>query len=341
MQIRTRLGFCLPLLATVFATGCALKHEDPADEYREAVPSAQSVNIDGPGSANGTSSTAALSSAPQAHTLGSAPPGTPDPSGYAKWYGFTRDERDGVNSITLAILGGVSLIVHSEPTSTTSDSATWGPYTDALDPASYRLRVQRVAPGEYDYVLEGRPKASSSDADYQTVLSGKGYGRNDARHGQGAFTVDLDAARALDPYKHPNDSGSVAFEYQLPANIDDDLTALPRTISATVVPQGESHYAIESQANVDHTGSLHVTAHADIDASKTTALEDVQVESRYRADGAGRADITISGGDVPATIGTVTASECWGSDFMRSYYTDSANIEPSAGDAAACVYAGP
>ena len=153
------------------------------------------------------------------------------------------------------ILGGVKLIIHTEPSETTDYSATWGSYTDALDPAAYRLRVERVAEGEYDYVLEGRPKASSSDADYRSVLSGKGYRKKDARHGQGAFTIDLDAAKALDPYKHQNDSGSVAFSYDLPANIDQDLSALPRHIQATVAPQGPSYFSIESDANVDHTGS--------------------------------------------------------------------------------------
>ena len=60
-----------------------------------------------------------------------------------------------------------------------------------------------------------------------------------------------------------------------------------------------------------------------------------------RAEGAGRADILIAGGDVPADPGSVSAVECWGSDFKRSYYTDSVGFEASAGQAAACVYDAP
>jgi len=92
---------------------------------------------------------------------------------------------------------------------------------------------------------------------------------------------------------------------------------------------------------LDGTGSLHVDAHADVDDSKLTQLEDIGIDSRWRKDGAGRADIVIAGGDVPADPGMVSAVECWGSDFMRSYYSDSINFEPSTGDAAACVYDAP
>ena len=77
---------------------------------------------------------------------------------------------------------------------------------------------------------------------------------------------------------------------------------------------------------------------ADVDDSKTTELEDIAVDSRFRADGAGRADISISGGDIPADPGMLTAVECWGADFMRSYYSDSLELEPTEGEPSACVY---
>ena len=43
----------------------------------------------------------------------------------------------------------------------------------------------------------------------------------------------------------------------------------------TVTPQGEAHYSVESVVDADHTGSIHVVAHVDIDDSKQTLLEDV------------------------------------------------------------------
>lgn len=319
------------------ANACTLQKADDVAEYREALPVASSVAVAGPeADASGART--------QSHTQGSSgllgvgTPATPD---VAKWYAFTRGVRDGVNVVTRDVLAGVWLIVHSVPSDVSEDHAEWGPYTDPLDPASYRFRVERVAPGEYDYTLEGRPKASTSDADYRAVLHGKGYGRLDPRHGDGSFTIDLDAAKALDPLRHPDDSGTVTISHDLPANISRNLAALPRTISAEVTPKGEAWVRILSQANLDSTGTLDVDAHADTDDSKATLLEDISVQSRWNANGAGRADISVAGGDLPATIPLVTATECWATDFSRAYYADSATFEPTFGDVTACVYAEP
>ena len=324
------LGGCA--LASHLLSGCALQKKDGADEFREAVPESEAVSLSGPDSSNGSSTTA--SAPPQRGALSISPPAT----AYSKWYGITRDMRDGVNTVTAGVLGGVWLIIQSEPSRTTKDSATWGPYTDQLDPATYRFRVTRVATDDYDYVLEGRPKASTSDADYQAVLTGQGYGKPSSLHGQGSFAIDLDAAKALDPYKHPNDSGTVTIVHDLPRDFSEHLGALPRTITATVMPQGEAHYSVKSVANLDYTGSIQVDAHVDTDDSKRTLLEDVTVDSRWRASGAGRADITIAGGDLPASIPVVDATECWSTDFTRAYYSDSVGFAPTVGDASACVY---
>jgi hypothetical protein len=327
------LGGCA--LAIHLLSGCALQKKDDADEFRDAVPQSEAVSLSGPD--NGSGSTATAAAPPPRGELST----TPSPTPYAKWYGFTRDERDGVNAVTADILGSVWLIIQSEPSAVAQDSATWGPYTDALDPATYRFRATRVAQDEYDYVLEGRPKASTSDADYQAVLTGHGYGKPHPLHGQGTFTIDLDVAKALDPYKHPDDSGSVGVSYALPHDFSENLGALPRTISATVTPQGDAHYTVKSAANVDHTGRIDVQAHVDIDPSMMTKLEDVTVISRWDDTGAGRADITISGGDLPASTPVVNAVECWGTDFMEDYYLDSVGFAPSAGALNACVYVTP
>ena len=45
--------------------------------------------------------------------------------------------------------------------------------------------------------------------------------------------------------------------------------------------------------------------------------------------------------DVPADVSPVTAVECWGSDFYRSYYSDSIDYAPTEGSADACAFAGP
>ncbi|HEY4104921.1 MAG TPA: hypothetical protein VGM44_13580, partial [Polyangiaceae bacterium] len=189
------------MLALTLVAGCTLQKKDAADAFRDAVPQSESVSLSGPDSSSGSSSTA--SAPPPRGELATTPP-TPS---YAKWYGFTRDMRDGVNGVTAGVLGSVWVIIQSEPSAVEKDAATWGPYTDELDPATYRFRVTRIATDEYDYVLEGRPKASTSDTDYIPILTGHGYGESSALHGQGSFTINLDNEKTLDPYKHPTDSG--------------------------------------------------------------------------------------------------------------------------------------
>lgn len=331
MYAKPRLWLVGCSLVICFASGCTLdKKEDEADAFREAVPQERSVALSGPDSSSASSTAAA---APTLRTLGTAPT-TP----HAQWYGFTREMRRGVNQVTASVLAGVWTILHVTPTAIRKDSATWGPYTDELEPASYRFRVTRIAADEYEYTLDGRPKTSTNDADYRAVLTGHGYGKPHALHGKGEFTIDLDVAKSLDPFAHRDDSGTVRIDYDLPRDLLDDQDALPRAITAKVDPAGEAVYTVESLARVDHTGSIHVDAHVDIADTKDTLLEDVVIDSRWNATGAGRADIDFTGGDLPSSIPMVSAVECWATDFTQSYYNDSVNFSPTVGEESACVY---
>lgn len=333
MYANTRLWSACSFAAWVssLCLGCTLdKKDDEADAFREAVPQQQSIALSGPDSSSSASTAAAR---PTLRTLGTTP-ATP----YAKWYGFTREMRRGVNQVTADVLGGVWAILHVPPTAISTDSAVWGPYTDELEPASYRFRITRIATDEYDYTLDGRPKTSTRDADFRAVLTGHGYGKAHALHGQGQFTIDLDVAKSLDPFAHASDSGTVRIDYALPHDFLDEPDFLPRSITAKVDPEGDGVYTVESLANVDHTGSIHLDAHVDIADSKDRQLEDVVIDSRWNESGAGRADIEFTGGDLPSNTPLVSAVECWGTDFTQSYYQDSVNFSPSAGDETACVY---
>ncbi len=326
--------------AVLFAPGCVLQPKDGASQFREAIPQASNVQLRGPENASGAQSSTASVTGDQTHTAGTGSSGWSD-GPWAKYYGLTREIRKDVNGLTNVVLGGVWIIVNTQPTSISQNEAIWGPYTDSLSPVTYRFRVDRVGDNEYDYVLEGRPKTSQSDADYRSVLDGRGWGRTSEKHGDGYFTLDLDTLRELDPFDHQNDSGTVKITHDLPQNITTKLSPV-RTVTAEVKPTAvASWWNVTSIQNQDGTGDLVVKAHDDIDDSHNTKLEDIGIESRWNGDGAGRADITLSGGDIPAADSPVSATECWGADFMRSYYSDSISYEPTEGDATACVYQQP
>jgi hypothetical protein len=329
----TKLRYASPLafvLAATALSACSAQKQE-TNEFEEALPEQGSVNVDGPDGARADSSTAAG----MRGTL--ADGGTSDP---AFWYSFTRDVRDGVNAVTAVVLVSVWVVVHTEPSELDDDHAVFGPYEgDALDPARYRLTVLRIGDHHFRYVLDGQEK---SGGDYLTVLDGDGYSRASEHHGDGQFVLNLTNAKTLDPSRHANDSGTVTIVHDLPPDVGLRPDALPRTITATVTPEGEASLSIASFAREDHTGEIDLSAHVDIDPSHMTALEDVTVTSRWQATGAGRADINISGGDLPqAGFDQVTAVECWGTDFSRVYYTDSAGLQPTAGSPSECVYGAP
>ena len=317
-------------LALAFLGGCTLEKTEDVDQFREAVPSADAVTVDGP-ETTGTSGRKAASGARGA--LAEAP-ATSEP---AFWYTFTRDVRDGVNVVTAAVLVTVSFVVHTEPSNVSTDEAVWGPYDgDALDPVSWRLTVTRIGDHHYRYVVEGRRKTDKSGA-FLTVLDGEGYDRQSPNHGDGTFVLDLENSRRLDPSRHANDAGTVTIVHELPSDIGRRVNALPRTITATVDPHSGETLVITSQANTDHTGSLDVAAVVDIDDLKDGVAEDVTIGSRWRETGAGRSDITIAGGSLPAEVTEVSATECWGEDFSQVFYTDSIESKPTTGDLALCV----
>ena len=45
----------------------------------------------------------------------------------------------------------------------------------------------------------------------------------------------------------------------------------------------------------------------------------------------------MAGGDLGAT--QAIASECWGTSFQRTFYTDNASFAPTEGDPATCAFA--
>lgn len=313
-------------LLVLLAPACALRQgDDGAESYREAVPDHAAVRLSGPEDEPAGEAVAGSS-------LASEHAGSTEGS-WARYYAFTRHVRDGVNGTAAVVLGLVWYIVHTPPTRVAEDEAVWGPYTEDLEPATYRLVVARVGQGEYDYRLEGRPKSSGDESEFRAVLEGRGFDKRHPKHGDGYFSLNLDVARALDPVKHP-DGGILRIDHDVPAVRDGAW--LPRLIQADLT-RGESWWSVESE-QTEQGGSLSVSAHDDLDPLKQTAPEEVEIVSRWLPSGAGRADVTVAEGDVPAEVGVVTAVECWGSDFRRSYYQDSVAWEPTEGDASSCVF---
>jgi hypothetical protein len=294
--------------------GCMVNTDD-GDRFREPIPEASQVSMALPGP---------TAASPDSPTLAYGGAGE-----HAKFYEFTRAMTDGVDGVTGSILGSIWIIVHTRPTTMASHEATWGPGADnALSPVVWRLKVTEVSDGVFDYELDGRPKGSTAEADYLAVLKGRGYGRSHAEHRNGYFTVDNDAAATLDPAR-AHDHGT--------AKITHHLSSWPATIAVEIRPIPDPNWAdVTVTHQPDGSGAVDVSALTDIEeTNKDGKLEDVVMHNRWAKDGAGRADVQISGGSVPMLV---KATECWSSQFDRSYYADSAGLSPTVGDPASCVF---
>lgn len=302
----------------VLAVGCAPKEEDDAERFREALPVQDEVALRVPSNQGTTSSTS--------QGLRIATAGSTNASTNATYYELTREFTAGVDGATALILGGVWAIVHLPPTTIEPKRAVWGPgQANALEPAVWRFTVNEVGDKEYDYVLEGQPKAGGT---WLPVLRGHGYGKERTEHKQGWFSVDNDNYRALEPTRG-KDYGTTKITY--------DLRQLPATILAELRPgDGRGFVDFKVTHDVGGAGSITITGQGDLDDSKATKMEDIAIVSRWASDGSGRADASLANGDMPQKV---EATECWSTAFARVYYKDTVDYEAPTGDVTQCSFA--
>src|SRR4051812_7769348 len=153
----------------------------PVDQFRGAAPSAKTVSLEVPAGAG----------------IGAASERSPEVIGQrAAFYEITR-------GVTAIVNGGVGVtlllleaITDQQPTTLTADHATWGPYTGALDPNTWKFDVTKVGPIDYSYVLSGKPR-NASDSNYHAIIAGKAHVISRVV-GSGDFLFDFDQLHALD-----------------------------------------------------------------------------------------------------------------------------------------------
>lgn len=248
------------------------------------------------------------------------------PSGNTTKQGLNDDAKPalmpGVTLVaTLVVNGGVGLtlavvgsIVASEPAVITEEHAEWGPMTQPLGKHSFRLKMDKVDERTVKYVMERRLKSSTSDADYQVMLTGQ-HAFGELRSGNGDFVLhDLDkSTRAEVTY-----SRNAKKDLEVKVGFRGELTP--------------SDYAYAQAEGGD--GSFEFRVNADF-ATKTSAAELLTVKSRWHQSGAGRADVTGTGGDFTSEV---RFTECWNTDFNRTHYTDTVGLFPAEGSAEACTF---
>ena len=295
-------------IALALTTGCVPLEEQTS--IQQALPTADSVRIDVPA---------------QYKALGDT----------AEFYRLTRQLSEDLNGGAGWVLVLVHTVVQYPPTKVEGNVYTWGPHSDALDPAEWRLTVIENDDATYDWSLDARSKIAEG-AEFLTIIDGNATPGAEEHHGHGSFRIDFDAAESVDP--DGNDAqGKLAVEYNL-----GDKAGQPIAISmhAEVAdPSGTpgeiASFDYKYDEQPDGSGALQFGLHGDVD--NNGSLEDMRVHSRWQANGAGRADVTGTSGSLGEI--QIQASECWDTRFARVYYTDSANWQAPEGTQEACTFA--
>jgi hypothetical protein len=300
------------LSATVVASlvsGCVVKQDAPPEAVARAIPKAEQVQIKLPSSAT-------REAAPVVGDL-------------ATYYVVTRGVTQTFNGGSAWVLILIHTIVAFPVTSVSGNTYTWGPWSgNALDPAIYKLDVTANADGTFDYVLSGHAKSDAS-AHFLAVVDGHADPRPGELQGNGTFLLDFDASRVVDPIDNANNHGQVNVNYDLAAK-HLDLTIMTTDANGQAV-------GLDYAYNETSAGGGDMTLDLIANVGGTAAEEDVTLRSRWLPTGAGRGDARLAGGD----LGSVQAisSECWSQSFLRTYYTDNVNFNPTEGDAGSCAFA--
>jgi len=293
-----------------FASGC-LKQDEPPSEIANAIPTADQVSIKLPTSNSKISSL----------TVGQT----------AQWYVATRDVTRTFNGGSAWVLLLIHSIVQYPVTTVDGNVYTWGPWSDALDPAEYKLDVTANGDGTFDYVFSGRSK-TQANAQFEAVVTGHADSTSGDDRGNGNFLLDFDAGKRVNPIDSGDGTGSVMVTYDLAQHhLELDIDTTDKNTHEPVAATYE--YDEASDGGGDMTFSITG------DAGGGPAVENVVLRSRWLATGAGRADARLSGGDLATAGIEVVASECWNTMFARTYYTDNASFAPTEGDVASCAFA--
>jgi hypothetical protein len=317
---RILTGACVMMLAA-----CGVNQK--GEEFRKGFPQANDVKVNVP--ARGQ---ALLGEAQSQQAL------VGDDS---KFYAFTRAITLTCNTATAAVLGLVKAISNNPATTVTATTAVWGPHTDALSPNTYKFTVTKNADNDYSYTLEGKGK-NEADSAYKVVLSGSHKVAVDAAgvatdgFGNGTFLIDWDKSALLP--EHGTEVGTAEFTYSRLTATADTLI----NINFHQVMDNDTGKKVDATYKYDATpaagGSFEFQMAKDLDTDPLrNKIENLAIKSRWLQTGAGRSDVTGSGGD----LGTVTAqhaSECWDENF-NSLFLTATWLTPEVvwGSASACT----
>lgn len=282
----TRKILSLLTAAAVFAA-CA--PADVADQYREALPKKETVQIGTP-SADGTAGALTV----RRDALGETPLYQSEYAVMSYWTATT------FNLGVWWTLTLVQFIVAHPATACDDASCTWGPWPDDNGHNFWQMVVTKEGES-YAYVLSARN--AETGGDFMPLLAGLAQPGADRDHGSGTFTIDFDVQAALHHYQPDwaqKDFGTLSVAYDNTSALDIQATFLGAKNSDPADP----HFLNAAYA-FHHSSTGGELQLGFVNLSTT---ENVALRTRWNGTGAGRGDAHYNDPRVPVDY---FASECW------------------------------
>ncbi len=315
-----RMLLIFPLSLGLASSACVR----PADEYRAALPTQDTVTVAVPDDA----------SASQGQGLASTKRGVVGERAdfYAHTYGAARD----INGFGKFIVTLVQTVSDFPPTKLEADRAIWGPFSDNNEPNEWRMTSIRKDTPQLHYLwkIEGRHK-SEGDADWR-IITGGAFEPAAGDDGRGWFGFDFDKLAELDPSE--DGRGQVAYAF------DKDSA---KGVAVRVLFSGPDEQCQPSKAayafgeDLEGQGYIGFAARMNINDAEDNRpeQEDVVIFARWASSGAGRVDVIASGGDLEAD--RARGAQCWDESFISTFelFTiigDVGRILATDGDRATC-----
>jgi hypothetical protein len=326
-----RFNPLLALSALTLAATCAACGGDTSLEARSraALPTKDTVSVANPQTSaqalRAGGSTSAFTTDQQDSTVGDA----------SSWYTTTYHMGTSVNGAVVWTLTLIKTVTDLPPTTCAIDTCTWGPGSGALDPADWKVVVTYDAEkDQYGYSLLGRAKAGG-DGQFHSVVAGLAKPSALPHRGSGSFQVDFDASKLLG--SKSTDEGQLQVNYSNAVPSQGHIDALFLGVKdGDPKHEGQKlNAAYGYDEDVSGGGSLEIAFR------NLTSSDKVALHSRWKATGAGRADVNVFiHGDAGATF-SAGLSECWGAPpFKVTWFTstDPKDLGPDSGNAADCAF---
>lgn len=319
---RARRGLFAAFAGVLVVGGCGepltndIFAED--EDFRAALPTTAEVSLEAPQLQAGAASRAA-----------------PACEG-GDLYRLTFNTMAYINSVTRDLLLSIESAVAQPITTRTEDSRVWGPHWAEAVGAWIALTVERRQVREADQLEDryfywlsvSKVEGEAGDA----VLWGEWDPAFDLRRGVGEMTFDQGFFSALDDDPRFFE-GLVTVTYDTRGErwvmaFLDDL----RTEGAA---EGEGiTITCEYQADGQGGGWFTYENRSDI-VQQTSLKEELEVTSRWLADGSGRSEGRYADGDLGITV--VSLVECWDEAACTTFYRDTYGLAPTVGQASQCV----